>query len=104
LKSFKEYVKEAPISPDLSSPEDRNQISQRARQDLSDLLSGEERSGLLKSLDRDRMPGNPVIRNDSPTTDHNTPEIDPEKNHHRRLLSPQHGSGRFQIGSEDAGL
>jgi len=59
------------------NPEDRGGISPRDRQDLSDLFSGKERSGLLKSLDRDRMPGNPVIRTDEPETAHKTPEIDP---------------------------
>lgn len=78
MKSFKEYIKEAGLSPYGMNP-DRGRISQRDRQDLSDLVSGEERSGLLKSLDRDTMPGNPVIRTDQPETDHKTPEIDPMK-------------------------
>lgn len=79
LKSFKEYIKEAGLSPYGMNPEDRGRISQIDRQNLSDLFSGKERSGLLKSLERDRMPGNPVIRTDQPATDHKTPVIDPMK-------------------------
>jgi hypothetical protein len=90
MKSFSQYVKEV-ISPYHSDPQSRDSISDSDKQELSDIITGRERSGLEKSLDKHmRKPGNSVIREQPPPEDsQKTPIINPDDV--KPLPSPQMG-------------
>lgn len=92
MKSFKQYIKEL-MGPSNAEPREGG-MPNSARRDWVDSI--DNRSGIQRSIDR-QVSSKGVIRDTEPTTNHNTPTLDPSAGDLVRGTSREYGSGRMKI-------